>query len=123
MKALLVFLILITSCVSQKLLPEDELFITKKYVGNFIEYRHTDPVRFGDPHLIWIRTSQDSTYGIISAYSKDCDFNFNDQLFIHRMYYSIGLSGYWVYMIESNKSYYRLSKFQYHRKTLIQTWF
>lgn len=125
MKKLIFLFLFLSSCASfrQKSLPEDEPFIDRKYVGDFIEYRKTSPERLGDPHLIWIRTSQDSTYGIISAYSRDCDFNFNDRLFIRRMYYMVGMSGYWVYMIESDNSYYRLSKFQYDDKVLVQTWF
>ena len=57
------------------LLPEDNLIVTRKYVGNFVDYRHTKPVKFGDPHLIWIKTTNDTTYGKISAYSKKCEFS------------------------------------------------
>jgi len=118
----------LSSCATVKkttTLPEDELFQTRKYVGNFIEYRHTGPERLGDPHLIWIKTSLESVYGIISAYSRDCQFNVNDRLFIRRIYFTTVLSEYWLYQIESDslKKPYRLSKFQYDDKVLIQTWF
>jgi len=131
MKNLLRFVLLIIifqSCgiIKQTSLPEDELFLTRKYVGNFIECRHTGPERFGDPHFIWIKTTQDSVYGKISAYSRSCEFITGDPLFLRRTYYSPGnLSGYWIYQIESSneKVYYRVSKFQYGNKVLVQTWF
>jgi len=128
-KIMFLFMVVaLSSCATVKkttTLPEDELFQTRKYVGNFIEYRHTGPERLGDPHLIWIKTSLESVYGIISAYSRDCQFNVNDRLFIRRIYFTTVLSEYWLYQIESDslKKPYRLSKFQYDDKVLIQTWF
>jgi len=76
-KIVLLFIIfIVASCatIKESLLTEDELFITRKYVGNFIEYRHTCPERFGVPHIIWIKTTMKDTYGKISAYSRDCKF-------------------------------------------------
>ena len=128
-KIMFLFMVVaLSSCATVKktaTLPEDELFQTRKYVGNFIEYRHTGPERLGDPHIIWIKTSLESVYGIISAYSRDCQFNVNDRLFIRRIYFTTVLSEYWLYQIESDslKKPYRLSKFQYDDKVLIQTWF
>ncbi|HUX56011.1 MAG TPA: hypothetical protein VMV77_03490 [Bacteroidales bacterium] len=126
-KQLFIFLVVVlSSCatVRESSLPEDELFLTRKYVGNFIEYRHTEPERLGDPHLIWIKTTQDTIYNKISAYSKDCQFNVNDRLYIRRIYYSPGITNhYWMYQIESDKLLYRLSKFQFDNKILVQTWF
>ncbi|HUX56460.1 MAG TPA: hypothetical protein VMV77_05770 [Bacteroidales bacterium] len=126
-KQLFIFLVVVlSSCatVRESSLPEDELFLTRKYIGNFIEYRHTSPERLGDPHIIWIKTTIE-TYGKISAYSKECSFSEGDRLFIRRTYYMPGgWSGYWMYQIESDKSVsYRLSEFQYDNKLLVQTWF
>lgn len=127
MKKLLLLLIILSSCATmeQAMLSEDELFLTRKYVGNFIEYRHTTPERLGDPHLIWLKTSQESVYGIISAYSKTCKFQPGERLYIRRIYYMIGMNGYWIYQLEAdslNKPY-RLSQFQYDNKVLVQDWF
>lgn len=129
MKKLELFcLIVLTSCAAtnQSALQENELFMTRKYVGKFVEYRYTGPEKFGDPHLIWIKTTMDSTYGKISAYSQKCEFNKGDRLYIRRNYYSPGSAfGYWIYQIESedNKAFYRLSEFQHESKVLITSWF
>lgn len=100
--------------------------LTRKYVGNFVEYRQYIPEKIGDPYLIWIKTTMDSTYGKISAYSERCDFNIGDRLYIKRIELSPGIiSTYYEYQIESddNPSFYRLSNFQHDRKNLIQNWF
>ena len=111
-----------TRSVSQ---PEEEnLFITRMYIGDYEDYRHTAPARVGDPHLIWIKTSRDSTYGKISAYSRDCRFHKGERLFLRRKYVSPGPFGYWLYQIENDSSlYYKVSEFQHDRKVLIQSWY
>lgn len=114
-KIVLLFIIfIVASCaiIKESLLPEDELFITRKYVSNFIEYRHTCPERFGDPHIIWIKTTMKDTYGKISAYSRDCKFIEGEMLYIRRIYINAGVGfSYWSYQIESNdpEKYYTLS--------------
>ena len=129
--SLLAVLIILTlgsmSCATTErsgLFPEDELSVTRKYVGNFIDYRHTEKARFGDPHLIWIKTTQDSVYGIISAYSRKCDFIPGERIYIRRVYQSPGVFGYWEYQIENDKKvWYKISEFQYGKKVLAQSWF
>lgn len=130
MKNIMVIILLIlisVSCVTTKqvsLLPEDKLFQTRKYVGIYIDYRYTDPERFGDPHLIWIKTTMEDIYGKISAYSKECKFSEGDRLYVRKVYYAPGvISGYWIYQIESSDESlnYRLSEFQYDKKKTIQT--
>ena len=74
--------------------------------------------------LIWIKTSQDTVYGKISAYSRKCDFVPGDRLYLKRVYQSPGLFGYWMYQIENdNNVWYRISEFQHDNKVLVQTWF
>jgi hypothetical protein len=105
---------------------EDKLTLTRKYVGNYVEYRQHVPEKFGEPFLIWIKTTMDSTYGKISAYSEKCDFQKGDRLYIRRIQLSPGpLSTYWEYQIESddNPVHYKLSEFQHDRKNLISSWF
>jgi len=131
MKKIMVIPLLIlfsVSCVTTRRssLPEDELFQSRKYVGNFIDYRQTEPKKFGDPNLIWIKTTLSGTYGRISAYSKECSFKAGDQLYIRKLYLMPGgISGYWIYQIESSDESitYRLSEFQYDNKKYVQTWF
>jgi hypothetical protein len=104
---------------------EDELLVSRKYVGNFIDYRQTGPKTYNGPNLIWIKTSMEDTFGKISAYGKKCKFSVGDKLFIKRTYYSPGeVSGSWVYRIENDSSvYYRVTDFQHDHKVLVETWF
>jgi hypothetical protein len=104
---------------------EDELFISRKYVGKFVDYRHTGPMEYNGPNIIWIKTSMDSIYGKISAYDKKCEFSVGDNLYIRRTYYSPGgISGSWVYQIENDSSiFYSVTDFQHDRKVLVETWF
>jgi hypothetical protein len=126
--SLFVLTVIITSCLParQSAITEDELFVTRKYVGEFTGYRNTEPARFGDPHLIWIKTSLDDEYGEISAFSKTCDFKPGDRLYIRKSYSNRGgMWGDWTYHIEtdSSRSTYVLSQFRLGEKTLVQTWF
>ncbi len=105
---------------------EDEMFITRKYVGNFIGYSYTQPDKLADPHLIWIKTTLEGTYGKISAYSKICRFQQGDRLYIRRVYINRGgVWGDWVYQIESDidNTSYMLSQFKHGDKMLVQSWF
>ena len=127
-RAWYIILLLLASCASTKQsdIQEDSLIITRKYVGNFVEYRQHIPEKFGEPFLIWIKTTMDSTYGKISAYSERCDFKPGDRLYIKRIQLSPGpVSTYWEYQIESddNSVSYKLSEFQHDRKNLIRNWF
>jgi hypothetical protein len=123
----ILLMVLGISCVTTKksgMLPEDEFFVTRKYIGNFMDYRHTWPETIGDAHLVWIKTTRDSTYGKISVYSKKCKFSIGDKLYLRRTYCTPGFFGYWRYQIENDSSvFYTLSDFQYDKKILVQTWF
>ncbi len=129
----LIFLILISlttiSCSSLKQgamgLTEDELIITRKYVGVFMEYRHTGPENYDGPNIIWVKTSMEDVYGKISAYGKKCEFSDGDRLYIRRTFYSPGIvSGYWVYTLENDSSVsYRATDLQHDREVFIKTWF
>lgn len=123
-----VLLVISVSCatVDKSGISEDQFYVTRKYVGNFVDFRYTSPSGFGDPHIIWIKTSQDSLYGKISAYSRKCDFKAGDRLYLRRIYQSPGISGYWTYQIENDsedKVWYKLCEFQNSRNKLAQAWF
>ena len=108
------------------MLGEDELLLTRKYVGDFVDFRYTGPESFGGPHIVWIKTTQDSVYGKISAYSKKCDFSQGDRLYIRRVYQAPDMIGYWRYQIENDgeqKVCYEISAFQHDSKELAQNWF
>ena len=116
-----------SSCATTKdsgVIPEDELIVTRKYVGNFLDYRHTPPERVTDPHIVWIKTTQDSIYGKLSVLSKECEFEEGDRLFLRRKYVTPGVWGYWEYQIENDKKvFYKLSEFQHDRKVPVQSLF
>jgi hypothetical protein len=121
--------IILYSCSTTKRsfvkVQEDQLIITRRYAGDYIEYRNTDPDDFTGYNLIWIRTTQDSTYGKISAFGKECEFSPGDRLFLRRTYLSPGgISGYWVYRIENDSEVsYKLTEYQHDRKIPVQEWF
>jgi hypothetical protein len=125
----LFLLLIVVSCASVNksgLLPEDELFVTRKFVGNFIEGVITPPGSFGNPPLLSITTTLDTLYGKISVYSKKCDFLPGDRLYVRRVYQATGAFGSWVYQIENEKPErvtYKVSGFQSGKKVLAQSWF
>lgn len=130
MKAIIVLVaLLLCSCVILKepgLLLEDELFRTRRYVGQFVTFAHDKPQGFGSPHLIWIRTDLKSKFGDIVAYSRRCEFVPGERIYIRRIWYSPSVtSGYWMYQIEGELSqkHYRLRQFQLDNKILVQSWF
>lgn len=110
---------------STEIVIEDEFLITRKYIGEYLEYRHTGPETSDGPNIIWIKTSMDKTFGKFSAYGKNCEFAAGDNLYLRRIFYSPGdVSGYWIYQIENNSSvYYRLTEFQYDKKVYVETLF
>ena len=106
-------------------LREDEFLITRKYAGNFLDYRHTGPANYAGPNLIWIKTSLDKSLGKISAYGKSCQFKTGESLYLRKIFFSPGdVSGYWIYQIENDSSvFYKLSEFQYDKKVFVDVWF
>lgn len=127
-RAFYLCLLILASCATTKHpgVRENSLMVTRKYVGNFVDYRQYIPEKLGQPYLIFIKTTMDSTYGKISALADRCDFKKGDRLYIKRIMLSPGpLSTYWEYQVESdnNPVIYKLSEFQHDRKNLIQNWF
>jgi hypothetical protein len=104
---------------------EDKLFLSRKYVGKFLDFRQTGSKTDHTPNIIWIKTSMESTFGKIAAYGKKCAFSIGDKLYIKRTYYNPGgVSGRWVYQIENDSSvFYKLSDFQYDRKVDVEVFF
>jgi len=112
------------SVTNVSVVQEDQVFLTRRYAGNFVDYIYSQPDKFGDPPLIWIKTTLEDTYGEISAYSKNCKFQPGERLYIRRIYArSGGVFGSWIYQIESDidKTNYMLSQFQYENKILVQS--
>jgi hypothetical protein len=107
------------------LIEDDELLIIRKYVGRYIDYRHTGPEEYAGPNLIWIKTTMEETFGKISAYGKTCKFSAGDNLYIRKILFSPGeISGHWIYQIENDSSaFYRATELQHDKKVYIETWF
>ena len=118
---LLAFLVLISGCstVKESSFPEDQLVVLRKYVGDFIEFRHTGIKDGTGPNIIWIKTSQEEKYGKISAYGKNCDFKPGDRLYLRRILFSPGMvSAFWEYYIENDSLIsYKATDFQHDKKT------
>jgi hypothetical protein len=124
----LIFIPLLISCTSEKKsyshLRNNDLSVTRRYIGNFLDYSHTGPEIFGGVNLIWIRTTQFNSYGKISAYGKDCKFEPGEKIYLKRMYSTPGPYGNWEYQIENDSSVvYRMSNFRYENNVLVQASF
>jgi hypothetical protein len=130
MKILLLFVLVGTmlSCTtfkkSSSVLKADDFPITRKYIGNFVDYCHTGPEVFGGVNLIWIKTTLYTSFGKISAYSKECDFSAGDKIYLRQMYPTPGPYGNWDYLIENDSSVvYRVSNYRYENNALVQVSF
>jgi hypothetical protein len=127
----LLFIILVSltaSCstinTSSSLIEEDKLYVTRKYIGNFLSYLHTEPDHFGNPNLIWLETTMDSVHGRISAYSKECAFSEGERLYLRRVQVDKGQDAFWVYEVENGDSVrYKINEYQNHNTAPLQSWF
>jgi hypothetical protein len=125
----MLFILSGVSCAVTKkpgLMPEDELFVTRKYVGNFVGFDAIDTVSFGNPNVLSITTTLDTIYGKISVYSKKCDFVPGDRLYIRRVFQTTGVFGSWIYNIENENTTrvsYKISEFRNGDKVLAQRWY
>jgi hypothetical protein len=122
---LLALIMLIISCSTTKksfsLLQEDQFYIPKKYIGNFIEYSHTSPQIVGGADLIWIKTTNYRTYGKISAYGKTCDFSVGDRIYIKSTCCTPGNFGFWEYFIENDSSTcYIVSEYRFENNAFVR---
>ncbi len=127
---ILSFLILVctaVSCItgnkSTSPVEEDKLYVTRIFVGDFLDYQHTTADSKGNPDLIWITTSRDSIHGKIPAYSKECHFTPGERLYLRRVLSVNGKSEAWVYRIENADTVnYMLNEYQAHKRGLVEAW-
>ncbi len=108
------------------LAPEDQLFVTRKYAGNFVGFSPSSPYYHGGPGVISISTTLDTVYGKISAYSRKCEFQPGERLYIRKVYVKPGVFGNWKYQIENDrdkKITYGIMEFRFGDKVLVQNWF
>jgi hypothetical protein len=113
------------SCSAQKksytLLKENELFFTRKYIGNYVDHFKADPEVTGGIPLIWIKTTIYPNYGHLSAFGRGCKFSPGDRLFLKSSYTTSGSFGNWVYEIENESSVsYKVNEYRSGDKVLVQ---
>ena len=112
-----------TSKMSSSLFQEEQLSVTRKYIGNFVDYCHTGPQIIGGKDLIWIKTTEYNTYGKISAYGKTCDFAAGDKIYLRPIASTTGNIGNWVYQIENDASvHYMESEYRFENNIFSMNW-
>ncbi|HDZ40753.1 MAG TPA: hypothetical protein ENH59_03625 [Bacteroidetes bacterium] len=103
---------LLASCsVSEPGMQQDQLMVTRKYVGNLIDHRRVKGEGLLDPDVVWLKTTMESNYGKIGIYIKgELKLNINERLYIRRIHSDNPGIDQWSYFLESNNGevYYRL---------------
>lgn len=118
---LAVFLIIISCTITKRSssqLPEDQITLTRRYIGNFIDYYHTDSSIVGGKDIIWIKTTIYNTFGKLSAYGRQCDFSVGDKIYLKSISSSPDKYGNWVFQIENDFTVsYRVSEYRFENNT------
>jgi len=120
---LLVCILILSSCASSRppLLPEDELVLTRQYVGNFVEYKDI-PQKWSYVNTMRIRTSTQTTQ-VLVVYGSKCEFKEGEQLYLKRDYTTREIWGDWEYNLENdNGTRYKICQFDFKDKILVQLW-
>ena len=113
-----------TSNTSSSTVEEDKLYVTRKYIGNFLSYLHTEPDQYGNPHLIWLETTMDTIHGRVSLFSKECAFSEGERLYLRRVQADKGADASWVYQVENSDSVsYIINEYRNHDTGSLQSWF
>jgi hypothetical protein len=123
---LMALMVAILSCSTAKksdsLLKEEELYSTRKYIGNFLGYYHTGPQVVDGQDLIWIKTTVYTTYGSISAYGKSCDFAIGDKIYLKTTSNGPDDYGNWEYLIENDYLVaYKVSDIKFENNVFIRS--
>ncbi|MCD4769098.1 MAG: hypothetical protein K8R35_02890 [Bacteroidales bacterium] len=100
--AILFIIIVIVRCSAIKPMSEGSLVITRKYAGNYLDFRQTGEGGPLDPYIFWIKTSLEEKYGKIGVYAKgQMAFTLNDRLYLRRTFYQHPAMKTWEYKLES----------------------
>lgn len=109
---------------STPLIEEDKLYVTRVFVGQFVDYRHTLPDKFGNPDLIWLTTTLDSIHGRISAFSEECNFRQGERLYLRRMLTTMGREKAWIFTVENESTVsYRVNEYHNHSNPIVDNIF
>lgn len=99
----LCIVLVIVKCSTIKPLSEDSLVITRKYVGNYLDFRRAGEGGPLNPKIFWIKTSLDKEYGKIGVYARGgMEFMPNDRLYLRRIYFQHMAVSKWTYQLESS---------------------
>lgn len=119
----IISLIILSSCATtDQLYPEDELFITRKYAGNFVSANIIPKQRITDVQVIEIFTTM-SDYDTIRIYAKKLMIRPGERLYLRR---TSGYSSQWkteYYNLETDTQQFRICEFAVGNKLLTQSWY
>ncbi len=109
---LIVVVAILSACsVSEPVMQEEQLMITRKYVGNLLDYRRVEGEGLLDPDVVWLKTTLESNYGKIGIYVKgEFELGVNERLYLRRAHADTPGINQWNYFLESNSGevFYRL---------------
>jgi len=108
---IMVVAILSACSVSEPVMQEEQLMITRKYVGNLLDYRRVEGEGLLDPDVVWLKTTLESNYGKIGIYVKgEFELDVNERLYLRRAHADTPGINQWNYFLESNSGevFYRL---------------
>ena len=101
---------LMFSCLAMNKMAKNEILIPRKYVGEFVEYRYTNPGLIC-PGTCWIKTTLSPTMGEIPVAGTRVKYKPGETLYLKRTYGFVpgrswpGMGrGFWYYCIESDSS-------------------
>jgi len=95
--------VVIAGCSSTRSASEGSLVITRKYVGNFLDYRITESNGPLTPDIFWIKTTLEGQYGKIGVYAKgEMNFSPDERLYLRRYAFQNPAMTSWEYRLESS---------------------
>ena len=112
MRIIIIFLAfcLMFSCLAINKIAMNEALIPRKYVGEFVEYRYTNP-GLSHPNTCWIKTTLNPTMGEIPVIGTKVKYKPGETLYLKRTHGFVpgrswpGMGrGFWYYCIESEGS-------------------
>lgn len=110
-------LLLLASCATTKpdFLPEDQMFITRKYIGDVV--RCSEPSRVNGNYITEIKIN---TGDLLQVYCRKCKFTTGDRLYVRIEDLGDTFANSLVYVVESRSGTYRISQMEYGDKLLVQ---
>lgn len=119
---IIILLVILTGCSTIKMLPEDELFITRKYAGDVISCEQIGTPRFGDAPMLRVFTNGSELSDIV-IYAKEADFKATGRVYIILNKRGTMTGDNLVYELESGSGKFRICEFAFGSKLLTQTWY